>query len=114
MKIFDSEGNDVTYQYRIEKSYGTIKVTPRPIEITVESIEKKYDGKPLISSRYALTGGTLVELHSLRHVYISGIQVEPGVSEAWVSNVVITDKRGEDVSRNYTVSCIPGELRVIN
>ena len=114
MKIYDSEGNDVTYQYRIEKSYGTIKVTPRPIEITVESVEKKYDGKPLISSRYALTGGTLVETHSLRHVYITGIQIEPGVSEAWVSNVVITDKKGEDVSQNYTVSCITGELRVIN
>ena len=114
MKIIDKNGKDVTYQYRIEKSYGTIKVTPRPIEITVESVEKKYDGKPLISNKYALTGGSLVSLHQILHVYITGSQTEPGVSEAWVSNVMIVNTKGADVSRNYTIICIPGELRVIN
>ena len=113
MKIYDEYGNDVTYQYRIEKEYATIKITPRPLEITVEDRSKTYDGTPIVSNGYSITDGTLVNMHYIQHVYISGSQTEPGVSEAWVSRVrILSQKSGEDVSHNYMIICVPGELRV--
>jgi hypothetical protein len=111
--ILDENGQIVTHEYRIIKSYGKIKITPRPIEITIKSETKSYDGKELVANKYAITGGSLVGTHTIERIDIAGFQTEPGVSEAWISGAIIIDKRTfQSVTHNYTIICIPGELRV--
>jgi transglutaminase-like putative cysteine protease len=111
--ILDENGQIVTHEYRIIKSYGKIKITPRPIEITIKSETKSYDGKELVANKYAITGGSLVGTHTIERIDIAGFQTEPGVSEAWISGAIIIDNRTfQSVTHNYTIICIPGELRV--
>lgn len=108
--VLDADGNNVTDEYRIIPTYATIKVTPRPMEITIHDAKKVYDGKPLTPKGYSSTG--LVTGHYIEDISFIGSQTEIGSTEAIIDKVVIKDKQGNNVTENYAISYIPGELKV--
>ncbi len=46
VRIYDDEGNDITYKFNINTMYGTLKVTPVQVDILLYNISKTYDEKP--------------------------------------------------------------------
>jgi hypothetical protein len=48
--ILDGEGNDVTDNFEITTSFGTLTMTRQQVSFTSTSKEKVYDGEPLISN----------------------------------------------------------------
>ena len=110
--IFDGDGNDVTDFYKITKIPGVITVIPREITITAGSATKTYDGTPLTCNEAYITGGSLVEGESILSYKIEGSQTNRGRHDNIVKSVVIVDADGNDVTINYSVTFVPGQLTV--
>ena len=103
-KVVDSvSGEDVSDQYYIHRSYGTLSVTKRHIVVKADGARKAYDGTPLTCSTYTMSGDALCEGHQIT-VVITGEAVERGSRVAnVVESVTICDKYGNNVDKNYSV-----------
>ena len=109
--ITDLDGNIVTDEYMITYECAKIRVKPREIEIVIEDAKKSYDGTPLVATEYGLNG-ELVSGEWIKEIGFEGEQTELGSSEAVLGNILIVDQSGKDVTKNYQISYIPGELKV--
>ena len=78
-----------------------------------DSAEKVYDGKVLRAEGFTLTEGELAAGQRIVSYQIKGSQTNVGVSEATVSDIVIVDEDGRNVTANYQITIIPGTLRVL-
>ena len=45
--------------------------------------------------------------------HIKGSQTNVGVSDAFVTDIVIVDAAGRNVTANYYITIVPGALRVL-
>ena len=110
IQIVDENGKDVTYMYKINKSYGTLTVTAATITVTADSASKTYDSAPLVCGTYTVTG-ELPTGHTLE-VVVTGSQTNVGRSKNKVTSVVVRDALGNDVSKNFTIETVNGLLTV--
>lgn len=108
--IFDEFGNDVTPMYNILSQYGNLMIAPRSITIVSLDDQKVYDGLALTNDTYQLLTGELV-VDQVLTVVISGSQTNIGKSINTIDSVTITFN-GEDVTSNYNINIIEGELTV--
>ena len=111
VKILDEDGKDITDRYNIQLEEGILSVGKRNLEVVTGSIQKEYDGTPLVANSYELISGNLVNGHSIKAVY-SGSQINVGTSEC-SAIIAVFDNNGEDVSQNYNVKCHVGTLTVV-
>ena len=110
-----SEYGDVTDCYEITVRVGTLKVEPRPIEISATPCIKNFTGDELPRGQWYLTKGTLVQDHVLS-AEVEPILNDEGTVEFMIRNVEITADRGGkapdpyfvDVSSNYAVTLVHG------
>ena len=101
--------------YEIEWSYGTLEILPRPISVKPADRSKTYDGMPLRADGWAYAQGNqkdIVVWHTLTAEYL-GEQTEIGVSASALADVRIMDG-DTDVTANYSVTLLPGVLRVVS
>ena len=110
--VYDSLGNDVTTMYKMEYTYGTITVTPRSITIETGSASKVYDGTPLQCDTYSVTSGALAEGDQIGEIVLTGTQTEHGRSQNGISDLVIYDRDGTDVTACYSIEVVAGTLTV--
>ena len=112
LQVKDAGGMDVSGNYLIEYRYGTLTVEPRPISVSTSSATKMYDGEPLSCPQWQIVSETgLLEGHSIERVVLPAAQTGAGISENYVSEIVIKD--GErDVTANYAFTFFNGELTV--
>ena len=110
--IYDENGADVSSDYVLEYIPGTLTVTPLAIELLADSASKQYDGTPLSCTTYKISKGALVEGHSLQ-VSMEAKRVEVGQTENHLIAYVF-DANAKDVTHNYSISCISGDLIVIS
>lgn len=108
--IYDKNGNDITETYNIELREGNINVLPRPIEITTVTDEKIFDGYPLYNRNWDVSNGRVADGQYL-DVSLPAERTEIGVSKN-AAIVIIRDSNYEDVSENYDITVITGELTV--
>ncbi|MCH5164814.1 MAG: transglutaminase domain-containing protein [Clostridiales bacterium] len=112
--ITDSDGNEVTGSYKISGNKSPITFIPRDIEITVSDATAEYNGKPLSSSAWELTGGELAD-GDLIVPYFDKSQTDVGQTENTavinVSHKILNDD-GIDVTANYRIAQITGMLTV--
>jgi len=115
--ITDGAGKDVTHNYQIDRVYGYLQVFARKITVTAGSAEKPYDGTALTCLTYTLSSGSagsaLVAGDTIA-VTLAGAQTERGRSSNEVRSVKIVDAIGKDVTDNYAVAYVSGELSVTN
>ena len=109
--IKDEQGNDVTNNYEVNKIEGKLEVLARPITITSESDNKYYDGTPLTNSNFKYNTDELVEGHSIEVTTIASI-TEVGKTNNTIL-VIIKDEQGKDVTINYDINNLEGELEVL-
>jgi uncharacterized protein YnzC (UPF0291/DUF896 family) len=110
--IKDASGNDVTDHYKVNKLYGTLEIFPRLVTIAAESASKVYDGTALTCNRYKITLGTLAPQQYVLDYTITGSLTQPGRCENILSDIMIVNEDGEDVTHNYQITLQPGTLRV--
>lgn len=112
--VSDKDGNDVTSSYDFVSEYGEIKFTPREIEITVPGATGEYDGAPLCSSAWELSGGTLADGDGIVTVFDKSQTDAGSVENTPVINVkrAVLNGDGIDVSANYKITQKVGKLTV--
>lgn len=108
--IVDETGADVTAQYEINRDFGTMTVSARPIMLSSLSKSKVYDGELLTADDAVLTGGALVEGHTL--ITEGGNTVLLPGEEPVQAVYRIVSEDGSDVTGQYEVQENFGKLRV--
>lgn len=66
--IFDAAGNNVTANYDMAYTSGTVTVRKRLLTIAPVSVERVYNGKPLAPENYTIISGSLMEGHEITGV----------------------------------------------
>ena len=103
---------DRTHHFLITKVYGTLTVTPAPLTLKAADGEKTYDGEALTANEIELIGGKLAEGDYVDSFTVEGSQTRIGRSENLITDVIIRNERGEDVTRNYAIETVAGTLKV--
>ncbi|MBQ9778299.1 MAG: hypothetical protein IJW22_05165, partial [Clostridia bacterium] len=107
---------DMTHNYDISVTEGSITVTPRPIFIVITDADKIYDGTPLTSNAFTVEPVephtfALVEGHRVTDVVTTSSQTDAGSSENDFASCLVTDGT-RDVTHNYECRGIAGMLTV--
>ena len=84
------------------------------ITIKAGSTVKNYDGTTLTNDDYFISGGSLAEGDSIQSVTIVGSQTGIGYSPNEITNVVIVNKSGKDVTSKYNITCVNGRLIAVD
>ena len=108
--IHNAAGEDVTANYTISYVPGMLKVEPRTVTLTADSDSKVYDGTEITDSDYTVVG--LAENHSIASADVAGSRTNAGTTSNTIANAVIVNAAGRDVTANYTVRYVNGELEV--
>ena len=117
--VIDSFGNDVTNQFEVDVEPGVLQITDRqiPYAFTIQgkSLAEKYNGSVQILEekidcymeidlhRFHVSGLTL----KATGTHVGSIQTEN------LGSIVVTDMYGNDVSRQFAATIIPGTLTVL-
>ncbi|MDE6505592.1 MAG: hypothetical protein K2L42_06975 [Clostridia bacterium] len=112
--VYDAAGKDVTANYSVRFIAGEISVIPRPITVKPLDMKKVYDGTALVCTSYELKSGSLAEGHSAAAEIDYG---EAALTEAdkiitEITDFIIKDLNGKDVTDNYDITCLSGALEV--
>jgi transglutaminase-like putative cysteine protease len=104
---------DVTNNYNILYSYGTLRVTPRPITVCPSDASKIYDGTPLYASEAQVVEGSLASpTHSLQATFAGSRTNVYDTGASRVSSLEIWENGDTKVTKNYTVTLIGGSLNI--
>lgn len=112
---YDQGGGDLvdrTHYFLISKVYGTLTVTPAPLTLKAADAEKTYDGEALTANAIDLMGGNTADGDYIDSFTVEGSQTRVGRSENLITDVVIRNADGEDVTRNYAIETVAGYLKV--
>ncbi|MCD8308232.1 MAG: hypothetical protein LUD19_00120, partial [Clostridia bacterium] len=107
--ITDRSGNDVTSNYNMVCTYGTLTVAQREITVTTGTSQKVYDGTPLYNTDYTLTYGSIANGQAADIVYYAE-QTDAGSTENVVTLSISSGQ--SDVTANYLITYINGTLTV--
>ena len=113
----NEEPIDVTDNYDIVFTYGSLAVKPRPITIKPIDATKVYDAKPITSTTVQVSAkseNNLITGHIISNVQTSGSLTDVGSITNYIipSSVSIQNAAGMDVTRNYEVKLSVGLLSV--
>ena len=86
-------------------------MTKRRVVVCSPNAEKNWDGNPLTASRWWISEGSLASGHTIS-VYVIGSRTPLGSSANIISQVIITDANGKDVSSFYNIEKRQGTLSV--
>ena len=112
VRIYDEFGTDVSDNYKLDYNYGTFKVTAREITVTAGSKSMAYSGEALTCDEADITAGSLADGDIIKGYLIVGSQTQIGRSKNKVSDVIIVDSEGNDVTANYVIVTVDGVLTV--
>lgn len=116
IRIESGVTEDVTYNYIIDWTYGTLQVDPRPIVCKPVDESKVYDDTPLTPVNAEIAPGIseydLVEGHYLKFE-LSGSLTDVGFGDSHLTNVRVFNSEDRDVTYNYQIEKIPGILEVM-
>lgn len=109
-RIQTAGGEDVTDNYAVEITAGTLEITPKQILVKTEGAEKAYDGKPLINEQFStnpspVAGHTVAVQGALSQITEVGTLLNE--FEVWVR-----DGEGNPVTENYSIGYSYGDLVV--
>ena len=109
-RIYDENMRDVTNNYDLNISYGSLTINKRVLEIQSANAVKEYDGKPLENTEFEIINGSVVANQSLVYQALVSITDVSKVENSF--SVTILDGKGVDQSKNYDIRYINGSLEV--
>ncbi len=105
--IFDAAGNNVTANYDMAYTSGTVTVRKRLLTIAPVSVERVYNGKPLAPENYTIISGSLMEGHEITGVEweFDGETDGQGITNAGSARVRVRgiSLRNAEANEFYTV-----------
>ena len=107
--IKNGNGDNVTANYNITYTNGTLKVTEKPITITADSDTKIYDATAFTKNSY--TNTDLAEGDTITSVTITGTQTNIGTTDN-VPSAAVIKHGGTDVTASYAITYVNGTLEV--
>lgn len=111
VKIEDSGRKDVTKNYKVKYSYGTINVIKKAVDITTESHTKKYDGNELKLDTPTASG--LVPNHkAVINTEAPSLTNVGQIRNEYTCVIKDSNGTGSDVTANYDISYHYGWLKV--
>ena len=110
LKIFSSDGRDVTAFYELSAEKKFLHINKKQITLTASSAEKTYDGAPLTAEGYTLS--TELAFSDRLSVTSEGSIVDAGAGSFSVSVEKVETADGKDVTAQYDFNCIDGDLIV--
>ena len=110
-RVTTADYQNVSSNYAVTLEAGVIRIDPRPITVKSGSASKMYDGTELTNPTYTVESGTLVKGHSLV-VSVIGARTDAGISPNVFEKAVVLDGSGIDISENYAITKVHGELNV--
>ena len=113
IRILDVNQMDVTNQYNVVCYYGTIEIVKRSITVSSQSAQKYFDGDPLTADVFYISKGTLVSGDVIT-VVITGTITDVGMEDNTIASVEIMDATGKDVTDNYKITTVYGQLIVLD
>jgi len=87
-------------------------ILPRTLELTASDATKVYDGTPLTSNGYSITGGSLLSSDAITGMTHGGSQTCVGTSPHTISDAVIMKDGTTDVTDQYAITYHDGTLKV--
>lgn len=112
--VKDENGEDVSENYDISYTYGTLAIDCRRIEITSEGKSWVYDDIIHFHKEFDVTSETaLVDGHKAEIDTYTEIKYATEGKKDNELTVVIKGKNNEDVSENYIISYKYGELEIL-
>ena len=112
--IKDSEGNDVTKNYKISFLTGEIKILPKEITIKPNYQEFIYDGESHNVNQVSSDSlSQLIEGHKFTNVSSSSFTNVGTYENNLIQNVRILDSYNNDVTGNYLINYAPNSLVIL-
>ena len=118
--VWDKENNvDITYNYYITPKEGKLEITPRPLNIDVDSETYVFDGKEKEHRVYEMdknppvVSGHTVEVTKATVVIF--VELDEGGNPKPIPNdleFMVKDANGEDVTQNYAINATPGTITI--
>ncbi len=114
LTIKDSEGNDVTKNYRINFKKGEIKILPKVITIEPNYQEFVYDGETHSVSKVSSSSlSQLIDGHKFTNVSSSSFTNAGTYENNLIQNVRILDSYNKDVTDNYEINYASNNLVIL-
>lgn len=108
--VLDNNNVDVTEQFIVQRVEGVLTINKRRVTFTSASDQKEYDGTPLTNHNVTVGGDGFAEKDAnLVAFNVTGSQTLVGISPN-TFDYVLTNRQ---LSDNYTITKIEGELRVV-
>lgn len=107
VKVLHDGTYDVTENYKIETTAGTLTITPREVTLTSGGGKKAYDGSPLTNGTVTEGGDGFVKEEGAVYT-VTGSQLEKGSSR----NSFSYDLKDNTKKENYTITKEEGMLEV--
>lgn len=111
--ITDQDGKNVSANYDVSTIIGRLSVTSRIITIKTESASKVYDKLPLIARDWEIISETQIADGQTINVAIVGEITNVSRVKNAITELVISDANGNDVTNNYSVEQIIGDLEIL-
>ena len=105
--VTDANGNDVTSQFDVSFTSGTLKIDKREVTLTSATDSKTYDGTPLTNSDVAVGGDGWADGEGAAYT-VTGTITNAGS----VSNAFGYELNGNTSKDNYTITKTQGTLTV--
>lgn len=116
-KILSKDGVDVTSNYKVDTTWGKLKVDKRAVTFKADDVSEVYDGNSHKSESASITGGELVVGHFAGDFVISGEMVDVGATtSATLLDMKIFEAGvdgDDDVTANYQISYQTGEINIL-
>jgi len=113
VRIHDANGEDVTDNFWIKRTFGEINVEPLPLTLKAGDGVWTYTGSAYSAPDIIIVSGDLLEGHAIKLYTVEGSQTEIGRSDNIITHVMICDKNGMDVTANYSIEFQAGRLEVL-
>ena len=116
-RILNEDSREITGNYEIRTICGRLVVKPIEISISSNGATKVYDRTALslkstrAEPNFQIVAGALMDGHEIE-VTFTGKQIDAGTSDNTFA-CEIFDSEGNDVTRNYNITKIFGELTVV-
>ncbi|MBO5262016.1 MAG: hypothetical protein J6B45_03120 [Clostridia bacterium] len=112
LDIVDENGNSVVGNYSISYEFGNVTVSKKDITITSDSLNGTYNGRAQGKETVFYDEAELCENHTLDVTYKSTVTdcLKTPVPNEFT--VIIRDANGENVTENYNVNAVYGDLQL--
>ncbi|MBE6010084.1 MAG: hypothetical protein E7236_05470 [Lachnospiraceae bacterium] len=107
--VRDAEGRDVTEQFAIETTAGTLTITKRHLTMTSETAEKMYDGNTLTATEVTVTGDGFAEGEGAAY-HVTGTRTLVGTTENTFAYTLNEGTSADD----YEITQVFGILSIFN